>query len=37
MVGKDWTRINKAILELYGETNTEYAELFRSKNKKKNT
>jgi hypothetical protein len=37
MIGKDWTRINKAILELYGETNTEYAELFRSKNKKKNT
>jgi Mg2+-importing ATPase len=36
MIGKDWIRINKAILELYGETNTEYAELFRSKSKKKN-
>ncbi|MDR2700305.1 MAG: magnesium-translocating P-type ATPase [Nitrososphaerota archaeon] len=36
MVNKDWIRINKTILELYGETNTEYAELFRNKSKKKN-
>jgi len=35
MIGKDWIRINKAILETHGETNTDYAELFRSKNKKK--
>jgi Mg2+-importing ATPase len=36
MVGKDWVRINKTILEIYGETNKDYDELFRSKNKKKN-
>ncbi|MDR0797879.1 MAG: hypothetical protein LBE70_04095, partial [Nitrososphaerota archaeon] len=37
MVSKDWARINKTILECYGETNKDYAELFRNKNKKKNT
>jgi Mg2+-importing ATPase len=37
MVNKDWARINKAILDLHGETNTEYAKLLHSKNKKKNS
>jgi len=33
MVNKDWIRINKAILDTYGETNPEYNELLRSKSK----
>jgi hypothetical protein len=35
MVNKDWIRINKAIIDQYGETNTEYAPLFE-KQKTKN-
>jgi len=35
MVNKDWTRINKTILDRYGEVNAEYATLLSNKNKKK--
>jgi len=37
MVNKDWERINKAIIDRYGKTNTEYAHLFKKTRKTQKT